>query len=357
MQSRYDWSVGINPWGRLDIRLHIAFFLFAMWTIHIAWLRAATGEQNASLQLTVGGLLVLLASVLVHELAHWRTARWLGESPESLVLFPFGGLTPTGHQQHPRAQLMILLSGPLVNATLAVVTSGLLCWNNSSDAIISLLHPLTPTQLLDEPQLWLRFVKLVFWVTWILTLVNLLPVLPFDGGRMLEVAIGVLRQDMRLQDSVTAVVQLSKSSAWGMLLLSFVLWLDFDASAYWLMPSCLALAALAVFVYFSARHEQRREDELADEGCGEELLSKYRMSISSCDALVKFLEQESTLELNGQSPGPVEFEQDREAQEEQEMDEILVRLHRDGFESLSSQDHAALQRASARMRRRYAPDD
>jgi stage IV sporulation protein FB len=110
-------------------------------------------------------VLVLMAALAVHELAHWGMARALCVRMESIRLTPFGGLSRMENPYAVSAARLgaVAAAGPLGNL-LAILVSAALCrWGILGAALtVALIQ-----------------------VNAMLMLLNLLPALPLDGGRML----------------------------------------------------------------------------------------------------------------------------------------------------------------------------
>jgi Zn-dependent protease len=117
--------------------------------------------------------LLLLFSVLVHELAHALTAKIYGWSTEKIVLNLWGGhtsfeeFTPT-----PGRSLIVALAGPAANFVLAA----------GGWAVISTGSLTEVAEILINIFTWANFVIAIF---------NILPGLPLDGGRLVESAVWV----------------------------------------------------------------------------------------------------------------------------------------------------------------------
>lgn len=56
---------------------------------------------------------ILLATVLVHELAHCLAARLTGSRVHNIILWPLGGLSYVGHSIGPKEDLLVAVAGPL----------------------------------------------------------------------------------------------------------------------------------------------------------------------------------------------------------------------------------------------------
>lgn len=128
-------------------------------------------------------------SVLVHELGHALLAVKFGARTE-IVLQAFGGYAAYSGVQMTRGQsAMITAGGPV----LQMVLGGL-----------GILLMRTVPNLPENAQL---FVGLLILISFVWAILNLLPVLPLDGGRLVEAAMGPQRVRVTLIISlVTAVV-------------------------------------------------------------------------------------------------------------------------------------------------------
>ncbi|MCC3269362.1 site-2 protease family protein [Arthrobacter gengyunqii] len=119
----------------------------------------------------LGYALLLLVSVLVHELAHAVTARGYRWPTAKIVLTLWGGHTQFGNvQSTPGRSLLVALAGPAANFVLA-----------GAGWLLLLAVPLNPVAtLLAEIFVWANLLVAIF---------NVLPGLPLDGGRIVESAV------------------------------------------------------------------------------------------------------------------------------------------------------------------------
>jgi len=127
----------------------------------------ALGRPNAlmNLGLWVG---VGFVSILWHELGHCFFQRKFGASPE-IVLYGGGGVAIPHGARFTRGQsLLIAAAGPAF---------GLALWLASA-LLIQHFPPQTVTMY--------HVARYVAWINLVWSLVNLLPVLPLDGGRIME---------------------------------------------------------------------------------------------------------------------------------------------------------------------------
>lgn len=136
--------------------------------------RALTGLEGSVLWVVALAFVVLLfASVFLHELAHGLVAHARGQEPHEFVLTlwgghtAFGGPTPT-----PATTALVAIVGPAVNLALGAAFGALL-W-------LDLVHQGSVLWAL----LWSGAVTNGF-----VGVFNLLPGLPLDGGRVLEAVV------------------------------------------------------------------------------------------------------------------------------------------------------------------------
>lgn len=149
---------------KIPVRIQPLFWLLAG---VIGWL------SSQQIVLTVMWMAVILVSVLVHEFGHALTARFFGQRA-SIVLTGFGGQTMrTGKQLSLWQEFIIVFNGPLAGSLLCLVaflTYAAMTSNSNPDSSM-VLYVLTIT-------VWIN----LFW-----TIVNLFPVQPLDGGKLLQI--------------------------------------------------------------------------------------------------------------------------------------------------------------------------
>jgi stage IV sporulation protein FB len=162
-------------------------------------------------------LLFMLAgfiSILVHELGHAMTAKHFGKRVE-IVLQAFGGYAAySGGGRLSRFQsFLIIAAGPAIQILLGVA------------ALILVIQ----VEGMSPPGKYF-FVKLceisLFWAV-----LNLIPVLPMDGGRIMETLLGPQRLRLTLQISIfvaVTIVILSLAFKIGMLLPIFMAFMAYE---------------------------------------------------------------------------------------------------------------------------------
>lgn len=155
------------PVGRV-----FGFPLYLSWTVLLlAALVTLLYGQVASYAVGLGFVVLLLVSVLLHELGHAVVARRLGIGVRGITLEIFGGYTElAGDAPNPRGEALIALAGPAVSLVLGLAA-----------AVGAVLLP-TGTPLY-------QVVFLVALANIIVALFNMLPGLPLDGGRALRAVV------------------------------------------------------------------------------------------------------------------------------------------------------------------------
>ncbi|MFE4104989.1 site-2 protease family protein [Almyronema epifaneia] len=130
-------------------------------------------QMGTSVALGAGFLLALLlfASVLLHELGHSLVARAQGIQVNSITLFLFGGIASIDKESKtPGQAFQVAIAGPLVSFSLFILFSLLAGVLPTAGIATLILYNIAQTNL-------------------VLTLFNLIPGLPLDGGQVLKAAI------------------------------------------------------------------------------------------------------------------------------------------------------------------------
>ncbi len=151
----------INIPGRIPISIHPFFWVTAL----LIGFLSSHGSPVGAL-IWVG---VILVSVLIHEFGHATTALFFGLKPR-IDLVALGGLTTHQGEKLPLwKQFFIVLNGPLFGFMLFLLSWGLLKLPMAS----TLQGVLT----------------LFLWINLVWTVLNLVPVLPLDGGQLLRIVL------------------------------------------------------------------------------------------------------------------------------------------------------------------------
>ncbi|MER5209581.1 site-2 protease family protein [Streptomyces sp. NPDC002838] len=159
----------------VPLRVHWTVPLLVMlfgYSLGSQTLPAAVPDQSNATYTVAGlaGALLLLGSLLAHEVAHAITARRKGIEVQSITLWALGGVTEMGRPGAARAVFLVAVSGPLTSLAVGAATFG---------AGIGL----------DAVSGWAVPVAVLVWLGWVnvvLGVFNLLPAAPLDGGRVVQ---------------------------------------------------------------------------------------------------------------------------------------------------------------------------
>lgn len=348
MRDQTAWSVSLGRWGGVQVRLHIFFLLFTVLTLFLSSQAGANGQDPAFDPIALISLLILTASVLWHELWHVHAAHRLGGSVQQSILVPWGGMTTMRPPLDAHSEMIVHLAGPFANAAICLVCLPAVFVIEGLD-LVQLLHPIHP-HLGDFSSVWTTTLALLFWINWIILLINLIPAFPFDGGRVARCAL-LHFFSPRLASLIVA--RFAQFAAVGLVVAG---WFLRDANPGGMVPVWFALMMLAIFLFFSATYEPERKEpeEFETDVFGYDFSQGY----TSLERTSEPTDDESHspiaqwLEQRREARRRKEVEQ--EAEEEVRVDEILAKLHQGGSKSLSEQDREILKRASERYRSRMA---
>jgi Zn-dependent protease/CBS domain-containing protein len=166
MQS--SWRIGAilgiplfvdSSWFIILLLVTVSYGLEPSW--HSAW-------GNLAWVMGFALALLLFASVLLHELGHSVAAKFQGIEVNSITLFLFGGIAAIDKESKtPGDALKVAIAGPLVSFGLFIVLT----------AISQIPALPTPVGVITSS---------VAQINLVLTLFNLIPGLPLDGGQVLK---------------------------------------------------------------------------------------------------------------------------------------------------------------------------
>ncbi len=229
--------------GTIPVRILPSFFIT---TVLLNYGLAA----QAPIRLLVWAVIVL-ASVLAHELGHAAAGLAFGLKPQ-IDLHGFGGTTSwvAGKRLSPSKRIVIDLAGPFMGffaaAVVLLFASVLGPGPRAAVAILLSVLGLGPPSV--DPSLAVFGYESLFFVNVVWGLVNLLPMLPLDGGQVMAQGLDLLRPGRG--DRPARIVSLAFAGA--------VLVLCFATSHLWYA----LLAASFVAVNWRGLKDLRaREDE------------------------------------------------------------------------------------------------
>jgi Zn-dependent protease len=122
----------------------------------------------------------LLLSIFLHEVGHWIAAHLQGGGAEKIILWPLGGLAYCDAPHRPAAQFWVAAGGPIATFILGLL-AGAICLAAGWEYFF----PILLAEETGFPFFRLAVQYMFLWNAF-LGLLNLLPVYPLDGGRMLQ---------------------------------------------------------------------------------------------------------------------------------------------------------------------------
>ena len=333
------WSLSLGRWAGVTVYLHVFFLLFAVPAV------AFTLPDSDLMVASSIMVVVLFLSLLAHELGHALAAMRVGGQVDAIVIGPVGGLLPARVPDEPEVHLFVALAGPIAHLSLVVLAAMVLAFEGQTN-VLGLLNPLATSVNLVEGSAWLVAAKLTLWLNWVLMLLNLLPAYPFDGGPIVRALLwpALGRRTARVVTSQIAMGIGVGLWVWALLTLGGV----YDT----LVPPCIPLMTLGVFLFFSARQDLvcGQPNEEAEGPAG------YQLDSDGLDLLEAMWSAEEdehgVLVEHQQHRKHEERRRDLEAFEDARVDDILARLHDTSLASLSPEEVEVLQRASERYRQR-----
>lgn len=328
MESRQSLSpaIPLGVWGGTTVRMSFLLVLL----LPIAW-----GHYGLKLGSAIFGVLFL--SVLYHEFCHIWVVRGTGGEGEEILLWPLGGLAYCRPADTFRSEFWTAFAGPLSNLLLA----GVGLWPAIQLGIVS--HPsdlltqavfLPPVKL--ETQIPLDLGALLFSLNWGLFLLNMLPVYPLDGGRMLQ---AILAQRMPRSEAHRRCI------ITGMIICGIAIFAGMWIQNVWVVFYGF-VAFIMNHVEWIVTSAQRQYDE----------------SFLGHDFSEGYTSLEREEQVRERQPGYFERrrrerEERRQQKEEQvrvdtetRVNQLLDKISTHGMESLSSEERRFLEQASAHYR-------
>ncbi|MEI6101616.1 MAG: site-2 protease family protein, partial [Eubacteriales bacterium] len=186
-----------------------------------------------------------LLAICIHECAHMLTAKAVGLNVESLYVLPFGCAAEiSGYGTiNTSREIITAAAGPAVNIMVACALTML------------------PKDYLDT------YVMLFIWVNVTLAAVNLLPVLPLDGGRIMMAAIKIFFNER----TAWKILNWAGVAAGIVMCLSgMYMVLNGSVNPTWLIMGVFLLAYAAMslknFPFASYRNAEEKRKRLAKKG-------------------------------------------------------------------------------------------
>ena len=170
----------------IEIKLHISWliiFALVSFTLATGYLPQNFPDLSTYIYWIFGGILALLmlVSVLLHELSHSIVSKSLGVDVKIITLFIFGGVAQLDEEPDtPGKELKIALAGPIMSLFLFAFFL----------ALVYISDFLGLSSIVRGGFIYLSSINLI------LALFNLVPAFPMDGGRVLRAIIWHFKGDL-----------------------------------------------------------------------------------------------------------------------------------------------------------------
>ena len=353
MTDSLTWSINLGRWSGVQIRVHYFLVFFAV----ISLLNAVVSKDQ-QVAPTLCWLLILLGVLAFHELGHATMAMLQDAEPDEIRLWPLGNFVVPSGLNRSNDNLPVALAGLATSGFLAISSAIVLSMSGArmvlspfgfgndagapfrvGTAAIEQFHPYSP--------IW--FVGWFGYLNGVVFLANLIPALPFDGGRVLRAV---------LARSSVGITRDNPYAQWTARGVAVVLAIVGLVKVFTSVNDGIVLFSLALLIELVVRSETRMMEDggFFDDGVFGYDFSEGYTSLESSAAKVRPY-RESALKRwrRRRSDSRKQRRVAREAAEDRRMDEILEKLHLQGKASLTDEEHRFLVRVSTKLRNRPRP--
>jgi stage IV sporulation protein FB len=400
MRDPMSWSIPLFRAFGIQVKLHILYIVITLGMLLKVW--SQPGGKNHLAEFALIWVVMLFVIVLLHEFGHCFAARKVDGEADEILMWPLGGLAFCAVPHTARANFITAAGGPLVNVLICVVTGAALAaasylppinvfntdqlyhpqlrnWQTGQTAVPNYadspyyldretgkaftakgagtangvtvaLDPDTnafvpadhaSARLAVYPP-WVLWTARLFWLSWFLLVINLIPGFPLDGGRLLQAAVWGRTGDHRAATQLACWSGLAVSL--GFLLLAFAF-------------NDAMMLFLGLFVMFTSYQQLVLLDHNAEErGAFGYDFSKGYGGFGP--------DEENAPPPKTKRPGPIkrwaqarrakkmQKEIEQRAADEARLDELLDKIGRLGKESLTADEKRFMDRVSQRYRNR-----
>ncbi len=341
LDNPINWSFRIGRLWSIDIRMHIAFVICA---VVLIWMELPEKGSDAIVPIgrvfidALGIYAILFFIVLVHEFGHCYGARKTGGEADEILLWPLGGLASVNPPHEASAHMITAAAGPMVNVLFCAIGAGVLTvWIGSLGAVPwNPLHPMWPVDQTIIPttaQVWvLRFYGLSYFIL----LINLLPIFPFDGGRILQ---AWLWPRKGYHSSMTI------ATGTGMVGAILVGLFGLFMAQGWLV---IMIAVFGYLTCYQTRRRLKEEGELTQGEFGYDFSKGY----TSFDGGENRERRPGFFERRRARRAAARAERERQEREarDQDVERVLRKISESGTESLTARERRLLEEETERQR-------
>ncbi len=357
MKENQGWSTSAGCWFGLPVRVHLFLVLFFALILGIE-LAGGSFLQPVATGTALVTIFVILACLVIHELAHWYAVSNLGGYVTGWVLMPWGGGSDFElEESSEQANFLAHAVGPFANGALFALGATLLIQADES-SLVALTNPFRPHGF--ELEAWpTSILKIATWVNFQLFFVNMIPCYPFDGAAMMRSLIRISNRSLPRVRVESAIMVMGHACAFTMIGLSLLL------RGYSLGPipgEWMLLSLAGISLFYAARFQFFEKTVASSCDWDDEDSHDYLEEIY--DELNRLDESDFQESYGDDNQMPysqwltekqeerIQRERELEQAEDQLADEILEKLHGDGLDSLSDDERELLSRVSERLRRK-----
>ncbi|MFM9956916.1 MAG: site-2 protease family protein [Phycisphaerales bacterium] len=335
-ENPLGWSLKMFTARGITARVHLLTVVYLLG--QLLW---SIPQSHGGFLFVAPAMLALFLLVLAHEFGHCFACRYAGGSADRIVMLPWGGLALTQPPNDWRAHFVTTAGGPLVNVALAPAFAlGLWACGLGHTVLFNPFNPISAISTISGGGDAAVLAKVtLFWfhaVNLILLGFNLLlPMYPFDGGRLIH---ALLWRSMGYRRATHIAVLVGFAGA-----------MVLGVAALLLEKAMLVLIAVfgALSCYAELKRLRGEADLLGSEGGG-----------GTVEADASDRPWDSTLrdETPEERAAARRAEHDRRqaekaAAEQADLDRVLDKIAATGMDSLSRAEMKVLERETERKRK------
>jgi Zn-dependent protease/predicted transcriptional regulator len=264
------YSLQLGKIYGIKVQIHWTFLILLAFIV-FSNMRSGSGAEQTLWSILF--ILTLFFCVTLHEFGHALAAKNFGIKTKDITLLPIGGLARLESMpEKPREELIVAISGPLVNVAIVAALYPLVHYTTDIESSLKELTAVNGQNFLFN----LMFINI-----W-LAIFNLIPAFPMDGGRVLR-ALLALKLDRVKATAIAAKI--------GQLLaIGFVI-VGFYSNPF--------LIFIGIFIFFGAKSEAdyTQNKSFLEGYFVRDVIMKHYQTLETTDTI----EQAVNMLLNGQN--------------------------------------------------------
>ena len=328
--------------GRIEIWLH--WLLVILVILHLLQNYLRLPPEAPRFLTWLAYTIALCVSVSLHELGHCYAAYRQGGGADRIVLWPLGGLAYCDAPHRPSSQFWVAAGGLMVTAPLAFLAISI---------CLALGWSILPETGAGGFSFWRELCQ--HFVLWniVLLVVNLIPCYPLDGGRMLQAKLWE-KLESHLHGSLLTL-KVSQFFAIGSLVVAALIFIgSWFNEGYHPFLSMLSMGLLLVAIVYYVEGKALQQHLLQGEGGEgvfgydfsggytslEKTATRERKQTSLLEAWKERFRQHSLTSRH-----------QKEIAVKKRVDDLLLKIHSEGMDSLTSADRRFLNKASRMLKK------